>query len=160
METRASWQSKITLSCVHGGLYPPGNAKQARTCRSRSQTSMGPSVSPDPRYEYRRVNWSGLAQVVEEPSAGLSTEVTCVDHLPPQRGGTVLILSEVVLQDLHHGEHDVQADQICQRQRSDRMTHSQFHDRIDRLARPDALLKGEHGFIDHWTQDAIRDESR
>src|SRR6478752_4407895 len=78
--------------------------------------------------------------VLVEPAAGLAAEPSCLDVLAPQRAGPELRIAEAVVQHLEDRQAGVEADQIGQRQRDERVAHAEPHDRVDRLGISDALV--------------------
>src|SRR6478609_8790939 len=78
-----------------------------------------------------RIGWSAVRSgsaltsfpliMGEEPLPGLAAEPAGGDHATQQRRGPVLVLAQIVLQHLHDAETNVQADQVCQRQRPHRV---------------------------------------
>ena len=63
------------------------------------------------------------------------------------------------MQHVQDREADVEADEIGERERSDRMIHPTLHDRVDCLRRTNALHDGEDRFVDHRHEDPVRDEA-
>ena len=61
---------------------------------------------------------------------------------------------------LHERDARVEADQVGERERPDRMREAEPGDRVDRLRLRDALHQRVRGLVDERHQDPVRDESR
>src|SRR5438067_408662 len=97
---------------------------RSRTARVRSAAAS----DPDSRASSTIWRWvserpaGSIAIDIEAPSA-LATEPPRRDHFPQQRRRTVLVVSQVALQHFEDRETHVQADQVGERQRAQRMVH-------------------------------------
>ena len=82
-------------------------------------------------------------------------------HHPAEQGACpVFRIAEPGVEDIEYREAHVEADEVCQRQRTHRVVHPELHHRVNRLRRAHALHEREHGFVDHRHEDAICDEAR
>src|SRR5690606_40581309 len=61
----------------------------------------------------------------------LAAQVARLDHLAQQRRRSVLAVTEAGVEYLHHLQQGIQADQIRQCQRADRVVAAQAHAKID-----------------------------
>src|SRR6267378_4191929 len=93
-----------------------------------------------------------------EPPAGFPAELSVGDHFLEQRRRPVFVRVEPVLQHFHDREAYVEADQIGERERTERMIHAELHHLIDRLRCSDAFVHTKDRFVDHRHQDAVRHE--
>src|SRR5881296_3300672 len=134
MTSRGKWLVR-SHSAANGSIFSRANSRASSTTCSR--TSVAVDIEPLPRFP---------------------AQLPGGNHFLEQRRGTVLAPIEPVLQHLHDGETDVEADQIGQRQRAQRMVHAELHDLIDRLRRRHALVDTKDGFVDHRHEHAIRHE--
>src|SRR5882672_6869273 len=124
-------------SAANGSIFSLANSRASSTTCSR--TSVAVDIEPLPRF---------------------SAELSFGDHFLEQRRRPVFLLVEPVLQHLHDREAHIEADQIGERQRSERVIHAELHHLIDRFGRGDALVHAEDRFVDHRHQYAIRNEPR
>src|SRR6267142_6104 len=127
----------LSHSAANGSIFSLANSRASSTTCSR--TSVAVDIEPLPRF---------------------SAELSFGDHFLEQRRRPVLLLVEPVLQHLHDGEAHVEADQIGERQRPERVIHAELHHLIDRFRSRDALVYAEDRFVDHRHQHAVRHESR
>src|SRR6476661_3499382 len=72
-------------------------------------------------------NWPlrPLLVVGVEPAPGLAAESPRLDVLPPQRTGPELRIAEALVQHLEDRQARVEADQIGQRERAQRVIHAE-----------------------------------
>src|SRR2546421_4852392 len=132
--SRGKWLVR-SHSAAKGAIFSAANSRASSTT---SRCSVAVSIEPLPRF----------------PS-----QLTRSHHLFQERRGTVLLFVEPVLKDLHDRQADVETDQVGERERADRMIHSQFHHLIDAFGRRDPFLDAEDRLVDHRHQHAIRDEA-
>ena len=57
-------------------------------------------------------------------------------------------------------QHGIVADEVGQRQGTDRVVHAQLHDAVNGLGFSDPLLQGQDGFVDHGTKDSVGNKAR
>jgi hypothetical protein len=62
------------------------------------------------------------------------------------------------VQDLHDRKACIQSDEIGELQRAHRVIGTEPHCGVDGIDRPNALIQGVNGLIDHWQQDPVDDE--
>src|SRR5690606_5258128 len=72
--------------------------------------------------------------VFEETLAALASEVARLEHLDQQRRGPVLRILRAFVQHLHDRQLDVEADQVAQGERADRMVAAELHRLVDLLS--------------------------
>src|SRR6185503_16944039 len=77
--------------------------------------------------------------VVIESFPGLPAQIPSGDHFPQERTRTILVIAQALVQHIHDGKAHIEPDKVGQRQRSHRMRHAEFHDRIDRLGSGNAF---------------------
>src|SRR5699024_6504912 len=94
-----------------------------------------------------------------EALAGLAAQVAAADHLPQQRAGTVLRVAGLLVQHVHDGQADVQADKVSQLQGAHGVVGAQLHGGVDALDVGHALHLDEGGLVDHGDQDAVDHEA-
>src|SRR6266545_6806617 len=87
---------------------------------------------------------TGSSLVAMEAPAGLLAQVARRDELLEDLRRSKLLLPQALVQDAHDPEHDVQADEIRESQRSHRMVESDAGSGVDVLRRTQALLVGPH----------------
>src|SRR6267143_23298 len=124
-------------SAANGSIFSLANSRASSTTCSR--TSFAVDIEPLPRF---------------------SAELFFGDHFLEQRRRLVLVRVQLVLQHLHDREADVEADQIGECERTERVIHAEFHHLIDTFGGRDSILHAEDRLIDHRHQHAIRHESR
>src|SRR3970040_2103419 len=105
---------------------------------------MAPST---PRAWWKR-RWRTTARcfrslVLEECAPRLAAQVARFHHLDEQRRRAVLRILEPFEQHLHHGQLDVQADEVAQRERPDRMVRAELHRLVDLLRAREPLAERE-----------------
>src|SRR5512143_687095 len=64
--------------------------------------------------------------VVKEPPPALAAQAAGGHHRAQQRARPVLVVPEIAVQHLENREADVEADQIGERQRSERVIHAEL----------------------------------
>src|SRR6267143_851903 len=119
-------------SAANGSIFSLANSRASSTTCSR--TSVAVDIEPLPRF---------------------SAELSFGDHFLEQRRGPVLLLVEPVLQHFHDREAHVEADQIGERQRPERVVHAELHHGVHRFGSRDALHHAEDRFVDHRHEDAV-----
>src|SRR5438477_9359224 len=82
--------------------------------------------------------------VFVEAVARLPAQAPGLDVFPEKRRGRVAIVAEALLEDLHDRHAGVEADQVGERQRAERMCEAEPRDRVDRLSLCDAFLQRPH----------------
>src|SRR6266566_7362853 len=126
----------------------------------RSHSAANGSIFSRTNSRASRATWSRTSVAVDiEPLPRFSAELSLGDHFLEQRRGPVLVRVDPVLQHLHDREADIEANQIGEGQRTERVIHAELHHLIDRLRRRYALVYTEDRFIDHRHQHAVRHES-
>src|SRR5207247_9701513 len=133
---------------------PPSEARRAlRDVEAREGRHRGAGAGP--------VAGAALARlgVLVEAAPGLPAEEPRGHHLPEERRGPVLRVSEPVIQDLHDLEARVEPDEVSELEGAYRVVHPELHHGIDRLFRRDAVLEGEDGLVEHRHQDPVRHEA-
>src|SRR5207302_5302395 len=112
--SRAKWAVR-SHSAANGSMRVRAN--------SRASSTIWRCVSERPA--------GSIAIDIEAPAA-LAAQPPRRDQLPQQRRRTVFVVAQIALQHLEDRETHVQADQIGERQRPERMVHAELHDRTDR----------------------------
>src|SRR5439155_20458239 len=97
--------------------------------RSRAKSRARPCVS---RCSALSSKSTALVVVVEAASR-LAAEAAGLDELTQQRAGCVLRVSEARVQHLHDRNARVEADQVGEGERPDRMVEAELRDRVDRF---------------------------
>src|SRR5213593_171495 len=133
--SRGKWLVR-SHSAANGSILSRANSRASSTTCSR--TSVAVDIEPLPRF---------------------SAELSLGDHFLEQRRGPVLVRVDPVLQHLHDREAYVEANQIGEGQRTERVIHAELHHLIDRLRRRYALVYTEDRFVDHRHQHPVRHES-
>ena len=64
------------------------------------------------------------------------------------------------MQNAHDVQNRVQAYEVGEGKRANRVVHSQLHDAVDGLGLGDPLLESQDGLVDHRAQDPVADEAR
>src|SRR6478672_12969352 len=86
-----------------------------------------------------RIGWVSAVDI--KSLARLSAQLTGRDHTLEEDCRPVFILAEIAMQYLDDVQHDVQADQVGERQRPHRMIRAELERLIDRLGRCHAALE-------------------
>ena len=111
------------------------------------------------RHRGERRRLPGAATGTRGTRAGLAAEPSRLDVLAPQRAGPELRIAEAVVQHLEDRKARVEADQIGQRERAERVAHAEPHDRVDRLGIADALVQAEGRLVEHRQQHPVGQEA-
>src|SRR5262249_45955183 len=99
-----------------------------------------------------------LLAVVEEAEAGLLAEVALLREAAEERRRTVADVVELGEQQLGHGVDDVQADEVAQGERADRMAAAEAHGGVDLVGPGQPLLVGGDGADEIRHEQAVHDE--
>lgn len=75
---------------------------------------------------------------------GLTSEFTFLNHLDEKRRRRILVVAHPFMKDIHDVKDSIQADQVRQSQRTNRVIHSKLHDSINSLGLGDAFLQGKN----------------
>src|SRR5919198_340613 len=132
-----------------------GNSSFVANSRAVRRTSSCSAVS-----DRSKAARDATSVIPVHAAPGLAAEPPGRDVAAQKRRRAVLVLAEVAVHDLAHGEADVEADEVGERQRPHRMVHAEPEHRVDVLRRPDALLEREERFVDERHEDPVRDEAR
>src|SRR5438270_4499315 len=93
-----------------------------------------------------------------EAALRLAPEPACVDVLPQERRGPVLVVAQPLLQHLGDGEAGVEPDEVRQRERPHGHVGPELHRGVDVLGGGEAFLQGEARLVEHRNEDAVDDE--
>src|SRR5437764_1361844 len=108
---------------------------------------------------WRCVSVSDSISIDIESHAGFAAESPGRHHLAEQPRGLVFHVTKAFLQHFEDRETDIEADQVGERERSQRMLHPERHHLIDGLGRRDAFLHAQNRLVDHRHQHAVRDKA-
>src|SRR5579859_3467412 len=95
-----------------------------------------------------------------KPTPALAAEPAGGDQVPQQRGGSILVVAEVAMQDVGDREHRVETDQIAQLEGAHRMVQPEARSRVDVRGGADALFEGEASLAEHRHEDPVHQEPR
>src|SRR6266566_7066897 len=123
-------------SAAKGSIFSLANSRASSTT---SRCSVAVSIEPLPRFP-------------SQPARS--------DHLLEQWCGAVFVLTEPALKNFHDRETDIEADEVRERQGSERMAHAQLHDLIYCFRCSDAFLHAEDRLVDHRHQHSVRHKAR
>ena len=90
-----------------------------------------------------------------EAAPRFTSQVAGGDHFLEQWRGTVFAVVETVVEGFENRQYGVQADQVRQCQRADRLVATQAHAGVDVLGTGQAFLKHQDRFVDHRHQNPV-----
>src|SRR4051794_19403258 len=108
----------------------------------------------------QRATFYGFLRVFVEARAGFPAQAARRDVLPQQRTRGVAVVTEAFLEHLHDRDARVEADQVGQGERAERVREAELGDGVDRLRLGDAVVQRPHRLVDERHQDPVRDEAR
>src|SRR5258705_122312 len=112
-------------------------------CLVRSHSAAKGSIFSRANSRASSTTWSCSVAVGIEPPARFPAQVPLGHHLLEQRRGTILLLVEPILQHLHYRQTHIQADQVPEGPRPERMAHAELHDLVHGIGRRYAVLHAE-----------------
>src|SRR5688572_29154713 len=92
---------------------------------------------------------SCISTVGIKSTPGLSTEPFSRNVIAQHWAWPVFVITEITMQHFHDRQTRIQTNQVCERERTHGVIHSELHYRIDRLCLGHALHQAEHRLIDH-----------
>src|SRR5688572_31311814 len=97
--------------------------------------------------------------VVEKAAAGLAAQTARGNTFPQKRTRRVLVVAEALVQHAHDRDARVQADEIGECERPDRVVEAELRDRVDRVGLGDPVVERPDRLVDEGHEDAVRDEA-
>src|SRR5690606_28152879 len=101
-----------------------------------------------------------LGTVDVKSATGFAPEPTGRHQIAEQRRGAVLAVGEISVQDLGDRKHRVEANQIRQCERSERVIQTEPDGLVDVLDAGHAVAQGEARFVQKGDEHPVHDESR
>src|SRR5436309_14472023 len=99
-------------------------------------------------FPYTTLFRSSPSAVSVETAAGFAAEPAGRDVLAQKRARRVLLVAEALLEHLHDRDARVEADQVSERERPQRVGEAELGDRVDRLRRCDAVVQRPDRLVD------------
>src|SRR5437660_3932589 len=116
---------------------PSSSSTSRAKCAVRSHSAACGSIRVRANSRARSTIWRCVSErpaasiaIDIEAATGLAAQAPRRDHLSQQRRGTVLGIAEIVVEDVEDVETHIEADQVRQGWRPDRVVHPQSHDLI------------------------------
>src|SRR5471032_2162592 len=97
------------------------------------------------RYSAKREQRSGIGM---EAAPRFATQVAGGDHFLEQRRRAIFAVVEAVVERFENRQHGVQANQIRQGQRANRLVATQAHASVDVVGAGQTFLKHQDRFVD------------
>src|SRR5438445_13349686 len=133
---------------------PSSSITSRAKCAVRSHSAANGSILVRPNSRARSTIWrcisvrpAGSIAIDIETAAALSPQAPRRHHSAEQRGRPVLVVAEVALQHLEDRETHVQADQVGEGERPERVVHAELHHAVHRFRRGDPLHDAEHRLV-------------
>src|SRR5690349_3038413 len=144
---------------------PRASITSRAKCPARSHSAANGSIRVRANSRASSTIWrcvsvrpAGSIAIDIESTSALPPQPPRRDHLPQQRRRPVLVVTQIALQHLQDRETHVQADQVGERERPQRMVHAQLHHRVHGFRRRHTFHYAEDGLVDHRHEDAVGDE--
>src|SRR5690606_12443165 len=94
-----------------------------------------------------------------EATPGLASEEARRDVVPEERRGPVFVVAQIALEDLGDGEQRIEADEVGELERPERVIETEPGALVDVLGGADALLEGEAGLVQEGDEHPVHEKA-